>query len=197
MTPAEVAARTVGRPRSVEADAAILAATIDELVEVGFDELTIERVAARAGVGKATIYRRWGSKTELVVDAVGSVKPPPIHPDTGSTRDDLVEMLSASFGWGTDPDLVRLLVGMCMELQRNAEMGNLYRERVTGPRRHAMVEVLERGVERGELRPGLDADAVVDQLVGPLFYRQVIAATPVDRESVAQVVDLVLSGIRT
>jgi AcrR family transcriptional regulator len=195
MTEVEVGHRGVGRPRSVEADEAILAAVLGELVEVGFDELTIERVATRASVGKATIYRRWSSKTDLVVDALGSLKPPLVHPDTGSTRDDLVQLFGAAPGKDHDPDSARLLVGLCMELQRSPEMGEMYRERFAGPRRQVAAEVLARGVERGEIRPDIDPDEIVDLLVGPLFYRQLVAGRPVDAAGLSRIVDLVLAGI--
>ncbi len=188
--------RPAGRPRSAAADEAILAATIDELVAEGFDELTIERVAARAGVGKATIYRRWSSKTELVVDAVGTLKPPPVHPDTGSTREDLIELMSLGHGTIADPEYGRLLAGLCMELQRNAEIGDLYRERFVAPRRQVMSEILERGIERGEVRPGIDAAVVIDLLVAPLFYRRILGDGPVDRAAVAQIVDQVMAGLK-
>jgi AcrR family transcriptional regulator len=192
MTPGELATR--GRPRSAEADAAILGAAIDELAEHGFDELTIERVAHRAGVGKATIYRRWASKTELVVDAVGSLKAPLAEPSTGSTRDDLIELLGAGVGSDDDPRLVRVLVGLCMELQRNAEMGARYRERFVEPRRRAAYEILQRAVDRGELRADTDFDLLLDAVVGPLFYRQLVAARAMSHDDFERLVDLVLHG---
>ncbi len=169
---------------------------VDELALVGFDELTIEGVAARAGVGKATIYRRWSSKTELVVDAVGSLKAPLVHPDTGSVRGDLVEVLVSGLGWGDEPAAARLLVGLCMELQRNPEMGDLYRERFARPRRQVMIGILTLGIERGELRADIDTEDVVDLLVGPLFYRQLIAARSVDRADIERLVDLVVVGLQ-
>ncbi len=195
MTEVEAVHRGVGRPRSVEADEAILAAVLDELVEVGYDELTIERVAARASVGKATVYRRWSSKSDLVVDALGSLKPPLVHPDTGSTRDDLIQLFGAAPGKDHDPDSARLLVSLCMELQRSPEMGEMYRERFAGPRRQVAAEILARGAERGEIRAGIDADEVVDLLIGPLFYRQLVSGRPADAAAVGRIVDMVLAGI--
>jgi AcrR family transcriptional regulator len=187
-----------GRPRSAAADQAILAAVLDELVEVGFDEVTIERVAARAGVGKATIYRRWSSKTDLVVDAVGSMKAPLVHPDTGSTRDDLVALFSSAPGHDDDDrDSARLLVGLCMQLQRSPEMGEIYRERFAAPRRQIAAEVLQRGIDRGEIRADVDPDEVVDLLIGPLFYRQLVAGRSTGPDDVARLVDMVLPGIST
>jgi AcrR family transcriptional regulator len=187
-----------GRPRSAAADQAILAAVLDELVEVGFDELTIERVAARAGVGKATIYRRWSSKTDLVVDAVGSMKPPLVQPDTGSTRDDLIALFAAAPGHEEDDrDSARLLVGLCMELQRSPEMGELYRERFAAPRRRVAAEILERGIARGEIRADVDPEEVVDLVIGPLFYRQLVTGRSRGPDDVARLVDMVLPGIST
>jgi AcrR family transcriptional regulator len=187
--------RGAGRPRSVTADAAILEAVIDELALVGFDELTIESVASRAGVGKATIYRRWSSKSELVVDAIAAVKPPLVHPDTGNVRDDLVEVLVAGYGRRAEPVTARLLVGLCMELQRNPEIGQLYRERLAGPRRQVIIGILERGIERRELRADIGVEDVVDLLVGPLFYRQLVGAQAPDRAAIRRLVDLVVAGV--
>jgi len=192
VTPTELATR--GRPRSAEADAAILTATVDELVEQGFDDLTIERVAARAGVGKATIYRRWSSKTELVVDAVGSLKPAAVLPHTGSTRDDLVEVFSSGLGKGDQAGLPRVLAGLCMELQRNPEMAAMYRERFVLPRRRVARQVLRRGIGRGEIRPDADPDDLLDAIVGPIFYRQLISARSMTRRDLEHLVDLVLAG---
>jgi len=187
--------KPLGRPRSAAADEAILAAVLEELTDVGFDELTIERIAARAGVGKATIYRRWSSKTDLVVDAVGSMKAPLVHPDTGNVRDDLIQLFAVGLDRDHDADSARLLVGLCMELQRSPEMGELYRERFAAPRRQIAAEILQRGIDRGEIRAGIDADEVVDLLVGPMFYRQLVAGRPADLAAVVRIVDLVLPGI--
>jgi len=188
MTEVEVH-KAPGRPRSAAADEAILSAVLDEL--------TIERVAARAGVGKATVYRRWSSKTDLVVDAVGSMKAPLVHPDTGSTRDDLVALFTNGSDRDHDPDSARLLVGLCMELQRSPEMGALYRQRFAAPRRRVAAEILQRGVDRGEIRPDVDPDEVVDLLIGPIFYRQLVAGRPAGPADVVRIVDMVLPGIST
>jgi hypothetical protein len=118
-----------------------------------------------------------------------------VHPDTGSTRDDLIELFGAKPDKDHDPDSARLLVSLCMELQRSPEMGDLYRERFAGPRRQVAAEILARGVERGEIRADIDADEVVDLLIGPLFYRQLIAGRPVDPAGLGRIVDLVLAGI--
>ena len=188
--------RPVGRPRSAAADEAILAATIEELTEVGFDELSMERVAVRAGVGKATLYRRWSSKSELVVDAIGTVKPAPVHPRTGSMRDDLVELMYSGMNWVSDDASGRLLIGLCMELQRNPDIADLYRDRLVTPRRQVGYQILRDGVEQGELRPDVDLEVLLDLLVGALFYRRVTGAGSVERSAVEAVIDQVLAGAR-
>jgi AcrR family transcriptional regulator len=192
----EVVHRPVGRPRSPAADQAILAATIDELTEVGFDELSLEKVAVRAGVGKATLYRRWSSKSELVVDAIGWVKPALVHPDTGRVRDDLIELLYTPTSWATDESSGRLLIGLCMELQRNPAIADLYQDRLVEPRREVGRQVLQRGIDRGEVRADVDLDVLVDLLTGTLFYRRVTGAGSLDRDAVQEVIDQVLAGAR-
>jgi len=195
-TPSEeqVVHRGVGRPRSPAADQAILAATIEELIQVGFDELSLEKVAVRAGVGKATLYRRWSSKSELVVDAIGSVKPALVHPDTGRVRDDLIELLYTPTSWTTDDSSGRLLIGLCMELQRNPAIADLYQERLVTPRREIGRQVLQSGVDRGELRSDADLDVLMDLLTGTLFYRRVTGAGSLDRAGVEAIIDQVLAG---
>jgi AcrR family transcriptional regulator len=185
-----------GRPRSEQAEQAIIEATLDLFAEQGFEGVCVEAVAARAGVGKATIYRRWSSKSELVVDAIAAVKPPLVHPDTGNVRDDLVEVLVAGYGRRAEPVTARLLVGLCMELQRNPEIGQLYRERLAGPRRQVIIGILQRGIDRGELRADITVEDAVDLLVGPLFYRQLVGAQAPDRAAIRRLVDLVVAGVQ-
>jgi AcrR family transcriptional regulator len=191
----EPTSRGPGRPRRAEVDDAILHAVVELLGEVGYDELTIEHVAARAKVGKATIYRRWSSKSDLVVDAVGMLKATPVAPDTGTTRGDLVAFLSTGFNKQDETMVAETVVGLCMEMQRNPETADLYRERLVEPRRAVGREILERGVERGEVRPDFDPVQVMDQLAGPLFYRRLIGDGPIDQPFIESVVDSVLAGL--
>jgi len=188
--------RSPGRPRSARVDESIRQAVLDLLAEGHTVEaLTIEAVAARAGVGKATIYRRWPGKDALLVDAVGSMKGPPPTPTGGSVRDDLVLMLSTA-GKKPDQRFVRIMSCLGPEVQRSPERYRLYQGLVE-PRREAMREVLRRGMRTGELRADLDLEVAVALLTAPVLIQRMLRWHPdLDDGSLPQrVVDTVLAGI--
>lgn len=188
--------RAPGRPRDPERDAAILAASLDLLAERGVAGTTVEAVAARAGVGKATVYRRWASREALIVDAVASVTAPLPVPDLGSVRADLLQMLSA-VGRRKPDSTERLLPRLLGEGGRNPELLRNLREHVIEPRRARFREVLQRGVARAELRADLDLELAVDLLVAPVLYRRMIdgISGELPPAALAGLVDVVLSGI--
>src|SRR4051795_12989209 len=129
--------RGPGRPRSAEADEAILTATMALLAEGGYDALTMEKVAARAGVGKATVYRRWGSKVQLAVDALRtSIADVEVH-STGSLRDDLIGYVSGMVTW-LQESTGRVMAGMSAEIQHNPELADALRTNLVAPRRAGM-----------------------------------------------------------
>jgi AcrR family transcriptional regulator len=184
----------VGRPREARADQAIRAATLELMAEQGVHSLRMGDVASRAGVGKATIYRRYRSKDELVTDAVGGLVSEIAVPDSGSTRTDLlalmneaVELYSTSLAAGLMPTVVD-------EMSRNAEFAKVARDRFLSARRAALREVFERAVRRGDLRADLDVELALDVLGGPLFYRLMITGGPIDERLAANVVELILRG---
>ena len=186
--------RSTGRPREERADRAILAATLDLMAEKGAYDLRVDDVAERAGVGKATIYRRHRSKDELITAAVAAVVSEISVPNTGSTRRDLlalmrnaVEVYRGSVQAGVMPSLVEAM-------SRDAELARLVRKGFLARRRAALRAVLERGVERGDLRPDLDRELALDVLGGPLFYRLLITGGPIDEQLAAGVVELILRG---
>lgn len=161
-----------GRPRSARADAAILVATVAALAEKGFAALSVEQVAAEAGVSKATIYRRYPTKEDLVLAALSTVGAAAEAPDTGSLRGDLLRLaevaLEAAHG---DPR--RLLAMPRLVTEAGATDPKLFKavhRSLIAPRRDAIKTVLERGVERGELPPGLDTELVADLYFGPLVF---------------------------
>ena len=170
--PPDPGAGRPGRPRSARAHAAILEATLELLAERGLAALTMEGVAARAGVGKATVYRRWTSKTELVGEAVARIGTQDMTlPDTGSVRGDVLAMMRgrrASAGATRAGFFIPRLVG---EAAGDPELGPLLDEVLVQPGRRVMRAILERGIERGELRPDLDIESAVDLLVGAIVYR--------------------------
>jgi len=187
-------ARAVGRPREARADRAIITAALELMAEHGVHALRMDDVAARAGVGKATIYRRYRSKDQLVTDAVGALISEIEIPDSGSSRADLlalmreaVELYSGSLAAGLMPTVVD-------EMSRNAELAAVARDRFLSGRRAALRAVFDRAVRRGDLRSDLDVELALDVLGGPLFYRLMITGGRIDERLAENVVELILRG---
>jgi AcrR family transcriptional regulator len=191
----DVAPRAPGRPRDARADAAILDATLRLVGSVGLGALTMDAVAATAGVSKATIYRRWASKEALVLDAWMACFTNDTIPDTGSLERDLVSILGGLRDNITKGLLARVLPQMVAASQVNEELARAYRQFVVGRRRRTAV-VLDRAIERGELPAGTDLDLAQDMLVGPLFYRTLLSGEVTDDHLVTTVVQTVLAGMR-
>jgi AcrR family transcriptional regulator len=166
--------RRSGRPRSAEADTAILAATVDLFVELGFDGMSVEAVAARAGVGKTTIYRRWPTKDDLVVEAVGHLAPNHQMVDTGNTRDDLRTVIGNAFRFITTTKAGAALPRMAGEIAAGTPLGRRYAETVIKPRRELVTGIIERGIQRGELRADLDVELAVDSIMGVVMLRKLL-----------------------
>jgi AcrR family transcriptional regulator len=186
--------RGPGRPRSPQADHAILDATISLLAEGGYDALTMEKVAARAGVGKATVYRRWGSKVELAVDALrSSMAEVEVH-SSGSLRDDLIGYVSGMITWLRE-STGRVMAGLSAEIQHNRELAEALRTNLVAPRRAVMRAALCDAEARGDIRAGTDLELVLDLLAGPLFLRLLISGAPIELSSASKIVDIVLAGI--
>ncbi len=188
--------RPRGRPRSERADAAIVAATLGVLGRLGFAGLTVEAVAASAGVGKATIYRRWDTKDDLVVHALSCLKQGTEPVLVGDLRRDLIACLES-----TRRSMSRSLAGRVMPhvlATAPPELQRLYWSRVVAPSRHVVEGVLRGGIATGELAPIADLELVVDLLVGPVILRRMLAAArpPATAAQVEAVVDLVLAGLR-
>ncbi len=185
-------ARRPGRPRSAEADDAILAATVDILAVGGYDALTVERVAARAGVAKATVYRRYTGKVELVIAALAFVAERNLPaPDTGSTRGDLEALIDGYTHALLETPFGRLTHTMIGALQRNAHLADAYHSFVA-MRRAQTGAVVERAIARGDLRADTDVDLAVDLLAAPIVHRVVVTAAPLDRPYVRALVDAFL-----
>lgn len=183
-----------GRPRSAQADEAIVDATVALLCEDGFDRLSMDAVACRAGVGKATIYRRWPSKEALVIDAVARRTDPFPDHDGGSVRDRLVALLEGILATSRT-GAGRLLPCMVGATVSNPPLAAHYRAQIIEPRRARIREILRDGVAAGELRADLDVDVAIDPLVGALLYRIVFAGDEVDDAHPARLVDAVLRGL--
>ncbi|NUP24049.1 MAG: TetR/AcrR family transcriptional regulator [Streptomyces sp.] len=194
--------RRRGRPRSATAHRAILEATRELLIENGYAALSMEGVAARTGVGKPTVYRRWPSKGALVADAVnhGFLDAAPGHavdpPDTGDIENDLRQWLCGYAALAADPrhsPLVLALTAAAAENPQDAEV--LYRQ-LTGPRHTALVERLRRAVDAGQVRADVDLDAVADAVTGALLYQLLTGNAAESERRSAGLVDILLGGLR-
>lgn len=190
--------RKPGRPRSAQADQAILRATLEELAEVGFDALSIEAVAARAGVGKTTIYRRWPSKTELVLEAIKVIHTEVPVIDTGNFRDDVLTMLRGAFSINA-PLVEELVVKLMGEVKSNPEVFRVFMEHHVTPRFQAIMQMIERAKARGELRQDVDTALIMSLAAGPYFFQILfggMAPTPAPSPDLpGQMVDAILHGI--
>lgn len=186
-----------GRPRDERADEAIIAAALELLGERGVYRFRMDDVAARAGVGKATIYRRYFSKEQLVAAAVGALVSEIALPDSGRTRDDLLSLMRDAVAVYSRPQAAGLMASLVEAMRRDDDLASAVREGFLRARRDALKRVLERGVERGDLDPGLDLELALDVLGGPLFYRLLITGGPIDEQLAQGVVDLILVGFGT
>ncbi len=193
---AESPRRTPGRPRSEASHQAIVQATIELLVEAGYGSLTMEAVRTRAGVGKATIYRRWASKEELVRDAIVFLHHEFDTPDTGSLRGDydaLATTVRASASRGGATTLMPRLLG---EAANDPELFAIFRANLVEPRRAALGAVLERAVARGEIRGDVDLELMIDLFAGPAVYRLLITGGDMSQMfSVDAQLDALLNGL--
>ena len=187
-------ARAIGRPREARADRAIIAAALELMAERGVHALRMDDVADRAGVGKATIYRRYRSKEQLVTDAVGALVSEIEVPDSGSTQTDLLALMSEAVELYRGSLAARLMPTIVDEMSRNAELAAVARDRFLTARRAALCTVFERAVERGDLRSDLDVELALDVLAGPLFYRLLVTGGPIDEHLAKGVVELILRG---
>jgi AcrR family transcriptional regulator len=186
--------RAIGRPREARADRAILVATIELMAERGVRDLRMGDVAERAGVGKATIYRRYRSKDELVADAVATLVSEIVIPDTGSTRSDLLALMRQAVELYSGPLARGLMPALLEETRRNPELASTVRDRFLAERRSALSAVLDRGVRRGDLRRGLDLELALDVLGGAIFYRLLVTGAAIDERLAEGVVELILRG---
>lgn len=183
---------TAGRPRSEAAHQAILSATLELLVEVGFSSLTVEGVAQRAGVGKATIYRRWPSKLPLVIEAYGLL-PQLEEVDTGHIVSDLAEMLRNYLELLTSTPLRGVIPSIAGERAHNPELSELF-DPIVRARRQPLIAVLRRSADRGELPDGVDLELAADLLVGPITTR-LFFGSKIGPEMVTPMVEMALWGL--
>lgn len=189
--------RPPGRPRSPEADSAILRATLELLSEVGYSSLSLDQIRVRAGVGKATIYRRYRSLGELVKAAINQLSFEPVTPDTGHLLGDLAVISDASTENAEGSDGGELWLRLLAEAATEPELNAICYARLIEPSRAVLRTVLRRAAERGEVRADIDPEIAIDLLVGAQVYRLLIGGMNVEavRARERDVLKTLLDGI--
>ena len=182
------------RPRCEgEREAEILDAALVLLQHAGYDRLTMDAVAAEAKASKATLYRRWSSKSSLVVDALLRTKEALQVPDadTGDLRQDLISM-ACGHGGLSDERSTGVMAGVITALHHDPEFAAEFRSRIVQPKIDAARAVFERARDRGEITADLDLDLISPALAGIVLHRSFVLGLPVDDKTVAQVVDEII-----
>jgi AcrR family transcriptional regulator len=183
-----------GRPRSLRADRAILDAARDLIIEDGFAHLRLEHVAARAGVGKATIYRRWRSKEALALDVLLELAAPYLAvEDVGDTGAELRAAVDNAVTALTETSFGPVIRALLSQIAVNPALGDPFRATVVEARRGEVGRVLARGIERGDLRPDADPTIATELLVGPVYFRLMFGGD-LDESLSNQVVRAFLQG---
>ena len=185
-----------GRPRDPKIQRAILKAAADLVLEIGFKPMSMDAVAARAGVGRMTIYRRWPNKAAIVMDAfVARVDPGTLFIAENGYLDSIrLQMRSmAKVFRGRDGGLIRALLA---EAQFDPELAAALRERWTMPRRRMAINYFEEGMRKGILRADLDPNAIIDILYAPIYYRLQMGTGPLSDAYIDEIFDHALKGIK-
>jgi AcrR family transcriptional regulator len=185
-----------GRPRDPARDARILDAALALVAQVGYDRMTVDAIAERAGVSKPTIYRRWNGKSEVVADAIRHRKDEAVAADTGSLRGDLLAVIHAQAETISGDENAQIVAGLTGLLRSSDEFATLFRERAIAPERARWAQLLDRATARGELAPGAVVTPLFADIAGSLvFTRVMIAREPIDDAFVEELVDRVLLPI--
>jgi AcrR family transcriptional regulator len=183
-----------GRPRSDLAHRAILDAAREQLIADGFAGLRLEHVAARAGVGKATIYRRWGSREELALELLVELAGPHIPiAETGDTRAELLAAVLQPLRALTETPFGPVIRALLSEIATDPRLGDRFRETVVRARRDEVARIMQRGIERGDLRPDADVGIATEALVGPIYFRLVFGGV-LDHDLAERIVASFLTG---
>jgi AcrR family transcriptional regulator len=184
-----------GRPRSETIHKAILAAAFELVLEVGFRCVSLESIAARAGVGKTTIYRRWPNKAAVIMDAfTNKVGSGTLFPKAASATESIrmqMRAMARSFR-GSDGALVKALLA---EAQFDPELAKAFRERWTLPRRKLAVDVIQQAIQQGALRSDLDPQDVIDILYAPIYYRLQMGTGPLSDAYVEGIFHRAMRGL--
>jgi AcrR family transcriptional regulator len=187
--------RRRGRPRDAGADDRILATAFGQLVRYGYGGLSMESVAAEAGVAKTTIYRRYPAKRDLVIAALTQEVPFEPPPPDLPTRDALERFIHLAVEVLIHSGAVRILASLVVEDQREPGILEVFRSRILAPRRSMVVAMLERGIERGDVRPDIDPLLVAEMVAGAVFGHHVILGEPATEGWIDALVDHVWNSI--
>lgn len=189
--------RQPGRPRDETIDLEIVRSLFALVEEVGLGAVTIDAIAARAGVSKASIYRRWESKEELIVDAIAGLADEIEIPRTGSVREQMMATTAQIRSFMSDTTAGLVFPWLIGEIANGSDIGRRYAQTVILPRRLAVKQMIEQAIENGELRADLDPDLAVDMLTGPLILSKLIGPVPgSDVKPTESLVDALLEGWR-
>jgi len=171
----------------------IVTAAADLFLDQGYGATTLEKVAARAGVAKTTIYRRWRDKDELALAVVLDMVEQVVQlPELGDTRKELLAFVNAAVEVLGSTLMGRVMQGLVSDLATDAELAHAFRERVVSVRDAEVERLVERGVRRGDLRADTDPMTAHDLLIGPVYYRLLLTGQPLDRAFAKRTVDAVL-----
>lgn len=194
----KAAGKSRGRPRSQPARQAIVAAATDLLLARGLSEVSMDAIAERAGVSKATIYRWWPTKETLALDALYEqlTEPAAEPPDTGSLREDLRALARGWMERASAGPYGRVIGALVTEAATDPTFRELYRERYVEPRRAQARMVFSRAMARGDIAIGTDIEAAIDVLYGPLYHRLLHGHAPLTTAFTDYVVDVVAAGLR-
>ncbi|WP_445492548.1 TetR/AcrR family transcriptional regulator [Niallia sp. 03133] len=188
--------KKLGRPRSEKTKTDILTASYDLLIENGFKAITVEKIAEKAGVSKATIYKWWPNKAAVVIDSFLNATSDKLPiPNTGSTIEDMfiqvnnfVQFLISKKG--------NVIAEIIAEGQFDSKLADIYRQAYFKPRRSISKQILERGISRGDLRKDLNIELTIDLIWGPVFYRLLITGEVLDEIFVRNLINYVFEGIK-
>ncbi|GAA3547946.1 TetR/AcrR family transcriptional regulator [Amycolatopsis ultiminotia] len=185
----------MARQRDERIDSAVLAAVTALVRETGYSGLTMEAIARRAGTTKPAIRRRWQTRQQLVVAAMAEERSGVVELDTGCTHCDILGHLEALRLGMADPAVARVLPALVADLADDPELRETFLTAVWQPRREACLVSLRKAGERGELKPGLDADLVLDLFAAPIVFRALFGHRELDPDFPEQVTRAVLSGV--
>ena len=195
----EIAARTPGRPRSAEADLAIVRAALELLVADGYRALTMEKVRERSGVGKATLYRRHGSKEELVRAVVEHLHQDLAVPeDTGSLQGDFAAVAAQAVANAQSTSFAIFMPRVLAEVAHIPELRTIFYDALVQPRRDTLEAIVRRSIARGEIRADVDVELAIDAIAGPMIYKIIITGGDLGQIAgmPARLLELVMDGLR-